>query len=87
MDELTQARALPFIGDAEKLVAADKAQELDERGFVAIIKIFVRTWPYLVPHVVGYWRELSPDQAPKREESIDVPEIAPTNDKPVGAER
>ena len=29
----------------------------DDRGFVAILKIFARTWPYLLPHAVGYWRE------------------------------
>ena len=28
-----------------------------EHGFVAIVKIFARTWPYLLTYIKGYWRE------------------------------
>ena len=48
------AKALPFLGDGDRREAAPAP---DERGFVAILSIFARTWPYLLPHVVGYWRE------------------------------
>ena len=56
------AQALPFLGDGGRREAA-AAETPDERGFVAIVKIFARTWPYLLPHIVGYWR-----QVPRRSE-------------------
>lgn len=61
MDELKQAKALPFWGKGEAPARSETAGAPDERGFVAIIKIFARTWPYLLPQIIGYWRE-----APKR---------------------
>ena len=36
----------------------DEADRPDERGFVAIVGILVRTWPYLLPIVAGYWLEI-----------------------------
>ena len=50
-----QARALPFLGDEDD---REEAERPDERGFVAIVGILVRTWPYLLPLVAGYWREI-----------------------------
>ncbi len=55
MDDLKQARALPFWGE-RKAPASHEAP--DKLGFVAIIRILVRTWPYLLPQTIGYWREL-----------------------------
>ena len=54
------APALPFLGAGG---AAEREDALDERGFVAIVRILIRTWPYLLPYVTGYWREL-PRRAP-----------------------
>ena len=58
MDDLKQARALPFWGegDAPPESRPDKAPE--EQGLVAVFRIFIRTWPYLWPQIVGRWREL-----------------------------
>lgn len=55
---MKQARALPFLGKGEAPPQAERASEPDGRNFAAIIKIFVRTWPYLLPYIIGYWREL-----------------------------
>jgi len=30
----------------------------DDRGFVAIMRIFARSWPYLRTYIQGFWREL-----------------------------
>ena len=49
------APALPFLGAGG---AAQREDALDERGFVAIVRILIRTWPYLLPYVTGYWRAL-----------------------------
>jgi ABC-type multidrug transport system fused ATPase/permease subunit len=59
MDGVKQAWSLPFWGSGEAPSETERAREPDERGFVAIIKIFARTWPYLLPHIIGYWREVS----------------------------
>ncbi|MCY3965450.1 MAG: ABC transporter ATP-binding protein [Acidobacteria bacterium] len=57
MDDLKQARALPFWGEGDTPPESpSKAPE--EQGFVAVFRIFVRTWPYLWPQIVGRWREL-----------------------------
>ncbi|MYD43904.1 MAG: ABC transporter ATP-binding protein [Gammaproteobacteria bacterium] len=53
-----QAQALPFLGEGDTHVGSSKPSGREIGGFTAIIKIFVRTWPYLLPHIVGYWREL-----------------------------
>ena len=59
MDELKQAKALPFLGDGETRTESGTTTTRDDRGFLAIVKIFVRTWPYLLPHAVGSWRQIS----------------------------
>ena len=58
MDDMKQARAFPFWGYGKATPMRERAGESDERGFVAIIKIFARSWPYLLPHIIGYWREI-----------------------------
>jgi len=62
VDDLKQARALPFWGEGDTPPEpASKAPE--EQGFVAVFRIFVRTWPYLWPQIVGRWRELPRNRA------------------------
>ena len=58
MSNSNRANALPFLGRGP--VNEDpKDSGVAEKGFVAIAMIFARTWPFLKPYVVGYWRELS----------------------------
>ena len=54
---MKQAHALPFWGKGEAPPKTQRAREPDARGFAAIVKIFARTWPYLLPQVIGYWRD------------------------------
>jgi len=62
VDDLKQARALPFWGEGDTPPEpTSKAPE--EQGFVAVFRIFVRTWPYLWPQIVGRWRELPRNRA------------------------
>ncbi len=58
MDDLKQARALPFWGEADTPPEPRPSKAPEEQGFVAVLRIFVRTWPYLWPQIVGRWREL-----------------------------
>ena len=37
--------------------ARDRDEVEDVRGFTDVLRIFFRTWPYLLPMVLGYWRE------------------------------
>ncbi len=58
MDNLKQTRAIPFWGNGEDAGTSKMKAAPDQRGFTDILKIFVRTWPYLIPQIVGYWREI-----------------------------
>jgi len=58
MDELKQARALPFWGQGEDPPESQPSKAPEEQDLVAVFRIFVRTWPYLWPQIVGRWREL-----------------------------
>ena len=58
MDDLKQARALPFWGEADTPPEPRPSKAPEKQGFVAVLRIFVRTWPYLWPQIVGRWREL-----------------------------
>jgi ABC-type multidrug transport system fused ATPase/permease subunit len=51
--------ALPRWGDADLPAHRDRRIESDSRGFSDVIKIFIRTWPFLIPQILGYWREFS----------------------------
>jgi ABC-type multidrug transport system fused ATPase/permease subunit len=53
------ANALPSWGDAELPSDRDRHLETDTRGFSDVLKIFIRTWPYLLPQILGYWHEFS----------------------------
>ena len=63
MDDLKQARALPFWGEADTPPESPPGKAPEEQGFVAVLRIFVRTWPYLWPQIVGRWRELPRNKA------------------------
>ena len=48
--------ALPVWGPAAVPPARDHPVGEDRRGFINVLRIFVRTWPWLRPMVFGYWR-------------------------------
>ena len=49
-------RALPVWGPAAVPAERDHAVGEDRRAFTDVLRIFVRTWPWLRPMVFGYWR-------------------------------
>jgi ABC-type multidrug transport system fused ATPase/permease subunit len=51
--------ALPSWGDAELPANRDRDLDSDNRGFTDVAKIMVRAWPFLLPQILGYWREFS----------------------------
>ena len=51
--------ALPSWGDADVPTYRDRYRETDKRAFSDVIRIFVRTWPYLLPQILGHWREFA----------------------------
>ena len=60
----SRARALPIWGEGksqipEQELLRQQAAESDARGIGDVLKIFIRTWPYLIPMVLGYWRTSS----------------------------
>ena len=57
MDDLKQARALPFWGQGEDPPESQPSKAPEEQGLVAVFRVFARTWPYLWPQIVGRWRE------------------------------
>jgi len=52
---MDRARALPKLGFAD--TAPGKPEGSSDKKFTEIVKIFIRTWPFIIPLVVGYWRE------------------------------
>ncbi len=71
MDDLKQARALPFWGEADTPPESPPGKTPEEQGFVAVLRIFVRTWPYLWPQIVGRWRELPRSRAAEGDAAAD----------------
>ena len=49
--------AIPVWGAGPIPAARDRDEVEDVRGFTDVLRIFFRTWPYLLPMVLGYWRE------------------------------
>ena len=82
---MKQARALPFLGKGEAPPQAERGREADGRSFVAIIKIFARTWPYLLPHVIGYWREIPRSRAFGNRDRRDFAEGSAGQDSAAGS--
>ena len=50
-------RALPLWGEAPLPADRVRADDADEHGFTDIMRILLRTWPWLKPLVVGSWRQ------------------------------
>ena len=49
--------ALPLWGEAPLPPDRTRADDADGRGFTDVVRILLRTWPWLKPMVVGTWRE------------------------------
>ena len=49
--------ALPLWGEAPLPPDRYRADDADGRGFTDVVRILLRTWPWLKPMVVGTWRE------------------------------
>ncbi len=56
MNDLERSRALPPWGDAHIPADRDHTDSADVQGFRDVIKVFIRTWPFLITQVFGYWR-------------------------------
>ena len=57
MKDQQRINALPNWGDAAIPADQDQLTIHDGRGFSDIVRVFIRTWPYLLPMIIGYWRE------------------------------
>ncbi|MEC8867703.1 MAG: hypothetical protein VYC86_02705, partial [Pseudomonadota bacterium] len=51
-----RANAISVWGPA-KLPSDTEVRDSEDRGFNAVFRIFLRTWPYLRPMLIGYWRD------------------------------
>ena len=50
------ADAVPFYGEGDAIPAnRDLSAEDDASGFLAVIHLFMRSWPYIAPQVLGRW--------------------------------
>ena len=58
MSNLKRSRALPFLGRGPSR-REQSDTPMEEHGFMAVIMIFARTWPFIRPYILGYWREIS----------------------------
>ena len=52
-----RTRALPFWGEAPLPPNRHRPDDADGRGFTDVMRILLRTWPWLKPLVIGTWRE------------------------------
>ena len=52
-----RTRALPFWGEAPLPPDRYRPDDADGRGFTDVMRILLRTWPWLKPLVIGTWRE------------------------------
>lgn len=57
MSNIDRATAITTWGKTDILPEGDRPVGPDDRKFTEIIKIFARTWPFLVPLIFGYWKE------------------------------
>ena len=50
------ARAVPFFGSGDPIPRdRDLTLEDDETPFKAVVRLLMRSWPYLQPQILGYW--------------------------------
>jgi hypothetical protein len=47
--------ALPFMGDGPIPAERDRTVDDDTASFTAVLKLFLRAWPYIKPQVFGRW--------------------------------
>ena len=57
MNDIERANALPFLSEAKAESGPIKENSLEDTGFLSILKIFSRTWPFILPFIKGYWYE------------------------------
>ena len=57
MNDIERANALPFLSEAKAESEPIKENSLEDTGFLSILKIFSRTWPFILPFIKGYWYE------------------------------
>jgi len=50
-----RARALPMFGDGYIPPERDRRVEDDDSGFIQVLTLFLRSWPYIRPQVLGHW--------------------------------
>ena len=50
-----RAHALPFISEGSIPDERNRSIEDDEHTFVAILQLFLRSWPFIRPEVMGRW--------------------------------
>ena len=53
--ERKRLRAIPFMGDGPIPPERDRAATEDTAGFLVVLRLFVRAWPYIRPQVFGRW--------------------------------
>ena len=49
--------AIPVWGAGPIPAGRDREEVAEVRGLTDVLRIFFRTWPYLLPMVLGFWRE------------------------------
>ena len=54
-DRRALARALPIMGDGPIPPARDLSVADDRDSLVSIVKLFLRSWPYIEPQFFGHW--------------------------------
>ena len=54
--ERARTRALPVWGAAPIPAERDRDPASDEQSLGGVVRIFLRTWPFIAPLVFGYWR-------------------------------
>ena len=57
MTDRDRIKALPSWAGGEIPPERDHVAVEDVKGFTDVVRIFLRTWPFLLPMVIGYWRE------------------------------
>jgi hypothetical protein len=50
-----RSRALPMFGDGYIPPERDREVEEDDSGFVAVMNLLFRSWPYVRPQFLGRW--------------------------------
>ena len=54
-EDFRRAKALPFWGDGEIPKHRDRSLEEDLYGLRAILVLFLRSWPFVRPQLLGHW--------------------------------